>query len=81
MPPQAERLARIDINKLLTTARWQVFDSKDANIQAACGVAIREFPLIKRQRHLFCNTTRPSQIERIDADSFDFLTVDNSCND
>jgi len=45
MPPQPEQLARIDIDKLLTAAGWQVFDLKDANIHATRGVAIREFPL------------------------------------
>jgi type I restriction enzyme R subunit len=45
MPPQPEQLARIDIDKLLTAAGWQVFDLKDANIHAGRGVAIREFPL------------------------------------
>jgi type I restriction enzyme R subunit len=45
MPPLPEQLARIDIDKLLTAAGWQVFDLKDANIHATRGVAIREFPL------------------------------------
>jgi type I restriction enzyme, R subunit len=45
MPPQPEQLARIDIDKLLIAAGWRVFDVKDANIHAARGVAIREFPL------------------------------------
>ncbi|MCA2998432.1 MAG: DEAD/DEAH box helicase family protein [Rhodocyclaceae bacterium] len=45
MPPQPEQLARIDIDKLLIAAGWQVFDLKDANIHASRGVAIREFPL------------------------------------
>ena len=45
MPPLPEHIARIDIDKLLTAAGWQVFDLKDANIHAARGVAIREFPL------------------------------------
>ena len=45
MSPLPEQLARIDIDKLLTAAGWQVFDLKDANIHAARGVAIREFPL------------------------------------
>jgi hypothetical protein len=73
MPPLPEQLARIDIDKLLTAAGWQVFDLKDANIHLIRGVAIREFPLIKGQRHLFSNTTFPCQIETIDVDSFDSL--------
>jgi type I restriction enzyme R subunit len=45
MPPTPEQLARIEIDKLLTAAGWQIFDLKDANIHASRGVAIREFPL------------------------------------
>lgn len=75
MAPQREQIARIDIDKLLTAAGWQVFDLKDANILARRCDAIREFPLIEGQRHLFCNTTFPCQIETIDADAFDFVAA------
>jgi type I restriction enzyme R subunit len=40
-----EQAARGEIDKLLEKAGWQIFDAADANIHAACGVAIREFPL------------------------------------
>jgi type I restriction enzyme R subunit len=43
MTPEAR--ARIDIDRLLTQAGWHVCDYKDADLQAARGVAIREFPL------------------------------------
>jgi type I restriction enzyme R subunit len=42
---QQEQLARENIDKLLTAAGWQVQDPDKANIHAARGVAIREFPL------------------------------------
>lgn len=40
-----EAKAREQIDKLLTDAGWAVQDIKDANIHAARGVALREFPL------------------------------------
>ena len=40
-----EAKAREQIDKLLTAAGWAVQDIKDANIHAARGVALREFPL------------------------------------
>ena len=40
-----EQQARIAIDQLLTAAGWSVQDFKAANIHAARGVAIREFPL------------------------------------
>jgi hypothetical protein len=40
MPSTPEQQARIEIDKLLTAAGWQVFDLKDANIHAARGVAV-----------------------------------------
>ena len=40
-----EARARQTIDALLTAARWQVCNMADANIHAAQGVAIREFPL------------------------------------
>ncbi|MEW5771094.1 MAG: DEAD/DEAH box helicase family protein [Pseudomonadota bacterium] len=43
MNPEAE--ARENIDKLLTAAGWHVCDAAAANIHAARGVAIREFPL------------------------------------
>ena len=43
MTPEA--LARIQIDKLLHAAGWQVHNLKHANIYATTGVAIREFPL------------------------------------
>nr|MCU0843049.1 DEAD/DEAH box helicase family protein [Thiobacillaceae bacterium] len=43
MSPEA--LARETIDKLLTSAGWHVCDAAAANIHAARGVAIREFPL------------------------------------
>jgi hypothetical protein len=42
---QPEQLARENIDALLTTAGWHVCDVDKANIHAARGVAIREFPL------------------------------------
>ncbi len=41
----AEQRARENIDRLLTAAGWSVQDFKQANIHAARGVAIREFPL------------------------------------
>jgi type I restriction enzyme R subunit len=41
----SEEAARKIIDALLEKAGWVVFDIKDANIHAARGVAIREFPL------------------------------------
>jgi type I restriction enzyme R subunit len=43
MTPEAK--ARLTINKLLVSAGWHVCNVADANIHAATGVAIREFPL------------------------------------
>ncbi|GAA4421881.1 type I restriction-modification enzyme R subunit C-terminal domain-containing protein [Acidovorax lacteus] len=43
MTPEAQ--ARITIDALLTAAGWHVCDVAQANIHAAVGVAIREFPL------------------------------------
>lgn len=43
MTPEAR--ARQTINTLLTQAGWLVCDVASANIRAATGVAIREFPL------------------------------------
>ena len=40
-----EQRARQEIDRLLVAAGWHVCDYKDANIHAARGVAIREFPL------------------------------------
>ncbi len=40
-----EELARQNIDHLLAQAGWQVCDAAAANIHAARGVAIREFPL------------------------------------
>src|SRR5881296_857757 len=45
MPDTPEQLARRRIDELLVAAGWQVQDRKRANITAARGVAIREFPL------------------------------------
>ena len=42
---QPEQQAREDIDRLLKAAGWQVFDIAQANIHAARGVALREFPL------------------------------------
>jgi hypothetical protein len=41
----AEALARQTIDQLLTAAGWAVQDTKQANIHAARGVALREFLL------------------------------------
>jgi type I restriction enzyme, R subunit len=41
----AEELARQNIDRLLAQAGWHVCDADKANIHAARGVAIREFPL------------------------------------
>lgn len=40
-----EQKARVSIDALLQQAGWHVCDVAPANIHAACGVAIREFPL------------------------------------
>ena len=40
-----EQRARTEIDRLLTAAGWHVCDADKANIRAARGVAIREFPL------------------------------------
>lgn len=40
-----EQLARQEIDRLLTAAGWSVQDFKAANVHAARGVALREFPL------------------------------------
>ena len=40
-----ERKARVSIDALLQQAGWYVCDMAQANIHAAQGVAIREFPL------------------------------------
>ena len=45
MAPQPEQQAREEIDRLLKLAGWQVFDVAQANIHAARGVALREFPL------------------------------------
>jgi type I restriction enzyme, R subunit len=39
-----EKKARVNIDALLTQAGWFVCDMLDANIHAARGVALREFP-------------------------------------
>jgi len=44
-PPNPEAQAREEIDRLLTAAGWAVQDVKAANIHAAQGVALREFPL------------------------------------
>ena len=43
--PQPEQQAREKIDQLLSAAGWLVCDAAAANIHAARGVAIREFPL------------------------------------
>jgi type I restriction enzyme R subunit len=40
-----EQKARVSIDTLLSAAGWHVCNVADANIHAATGVAIREFPL------------------------------------
>ncbi len=45
MVPQPEQHARGNIDTLLQAAGWHVCDADKANIHAAQGVAIREFPL------------------------------------
>ena len=45
MPGTPEAQARQEIDRLLMAAGWHVCGVKDANITAAPGVAIREFPL------------------------------------
>ncbi|MGA7181141.1 MAG: type I restriction-modification enzyme R subunit C-terminal domain-containing protein [Thiobacillaceae bacterium] len=45
MVPQPEQQARFNIDALLQAAGWHVCDASAANIHAARGVAIREFPL------------------------------------
>ena len=41
----SEQEARAEIDRLLIAAGWRVQDAKTANLTAALGVAIREFPL------------------------------------
>ena len=45
MAPQPEQQARGNIDVLLKAAGWHVCDASAANIHAARGIAIREFPL------------------------------------
>jgi type I site-specific restriction endonuclease len=45
LAPQPEQQARGNIDVLLQAAGWHVCDAAAANIHAARGVAIREFPL------------------------------------
>ncbi|HEY9147218.1 MAG TPA: hypothetical protein VIN36_11070 [Thiobacillus sp.] len=45
LAPQPEQQARGNIDRLLEAAGWQVCDASAANIHAARGMAIREFPL------------------------------------
>ena len=45
MAPQPEQQARGNIDRLLQAAGWDVCDASAANIHAAHGVAICEFPL------------------------------------
>jgi len=40
-----EQEARVEIDKVLEKAGWRIFNAAEANIHAARGVAIREFPL------------------------------------
>ena len=42
--PTLEQQARAGIDRLLTAAGWSVQDVAQANIHAARGVALREFP-------------------------------------
>jgi Type I site-specific restriction-modification system, R (restriction) subunit and related helicases len=42
---ESEKIARENIDKLLDAAGWRIQDVASANIHAARGVAIREFPL------------------------------------
>ncbi|MGI9026527.1 MAG: hypothetical protein ACR2GP_13305 [Burkholderiaceae bacterium] len=43
--PTPEALARMEIDRLLQAGGWHVCGMRDANLYAALGVAIREFPL------------------------------------
>jgi len=45
LAPQPEQQARGNVDRLLAAAGWHVCDAAAANIHAARGVAIREFPL------------------------------------
>jgi type I restriction enzyme, R subunit len=45
LAPQPEQQARGNIDVLLEAAGWHVCDAAAANIHAARGVVIREFPL------------------------------------
>jgi type I restriction enzyme R subunit len=45
LAPQPEQQARGNIDVLLEAAGWHVCDASAANIHAARGIAIREFPL------------------------------------
>ena len=43
--PTPEELARINIDRQLTTAGWVIQDRAQMNLYAGRGVAVREFPL------------------------------------
>ena len=43
--PNPEQLARQEVDRLLTAAGWAVQHMAEANLHAARGVALREFPL------------------------------------
>ena len=43
--PDPEQLARRQVDAALERAGWVVQDRRAVNIRAACGVAVREFPL------------------------------------
>lgn len=45
MAPKPEQESRTEIDRLLAAAGWAVQDVKAADIHAAAGVALREFPL------------------------------------
>ena len=45
MAPMPEQQARVAIDRLLAAAGWAVQDLKSADLQAARGVALREFEL------------------------------------
>jgi type I restriction enzyme R subunit len=45
MSPTPEQTARQEIDRLLTAAGWSVQGLKEANLSAARGVALREYPL------------------------------------
>lgn len=50
LPPKPEAQARERIDRALAAAGWRVQDRDEADLHAARGIAVREFPLASGQR-------------------------------